>query len=86
MFLPNHAFNFFFNLYICSITSYNEWGEGTQIEPARSVSDMEYPPRKYLNYGESGPYTYLKLTSEFATKFMAHNSEEAKDKRKDEEL
>lgn len=34
---------------LVSITSFNEWGEGTQIEPAR-------------DYGPGGPEMYLDLT------------------------
>lgn len=42
-----------------SITSYNEWGEGTQIEPARAQPG-------YLDYeGEGGPFAYLNATSKW---------------------
>ena len=56
-----------------SITSYNEWGEGTQIEPARIVHSEEGFPKAYLDYGEN-PYLYLNLTKTMTTIFSALNS------------
>jgi hypothetical protein len=53
-----------------SITSFNEWGEGTQIEPAKKVSEEEFKEKKYLNYGNKGPYLYLNLTAEFSHEFL----------------
>ncbi|CAG2205466.1 MANEA [Mytilus edulis] len=43
-----------------SITSFNEWHEGTQIEPAtkKKVEEDLY----YLDYGSQGPSYYLELT------------------------
>jgi len=53
------------------ITTFNEWHEGTQIEPARSgatTSDGE----DYLDYGDLGSEGYLKLTREWVDRFLSH--------------
>ena len=51
-----------------SITSYNEWGEGTQIEPARPHTTAD--GTAYLDYGaEHG--LYLRLTSRWAARAAA---------------
>ena len=54
---------------VISITSFNEWHEGTQIEPAveKITSD-----RKYLSYGSKGPNFYLNLTRQFVSKFYTN--------------
>lgn len=49
-----------------SITSWNEWHEGTQIEPARAYST---PGLKYLDYEPDGPNFYLNLTRFWVEKF-----------------
>jgi glycoprotein endo-alpha-1,2-mannosidase len=46
-----------------SVTSYNEWGEGTQIEPAMSSREG------YEDYGPAGPYMYLNLTAKWISVF-----------------
>ena len=46
-----------------SITSFNEWGEGTQIEPAVEMKREGYT---YLDYTPHGPGFYLELTREFS--------------------
>ena len=42
---------------VITITSMNEWHEGTQIERA-------VPKQNYLDYGEGGPNLYLVTTAE----------------------
>lgn len=51
---------------ILSITSFNEWHEGTQIEPAVKKSAAS---RKYEDYGNGGPYFYLNITKNYVEKF-----------------
>jgi len=48
---------------IISITTFNEWGEGTQIEPAI---------RKYgyMDYGDDGSYKYIDLTRKYIDEFI----------------
>jgi len=52
---------------LISITSFNEWHEGTQIEKAIPKRIGEY---KYLDYSPKGPDYYLTLTKRFVTAFI----------------
>ncbi|CAD5208455.1 unnamed protein product [Bursaphelenchus xylophilus] len=56
---------------ILSITSFNEWHEGTQIEPAVPFTDkltnFSYPPY------ENGTDTYLRLTKEMIEKYFSQH-------------
>lgn len=52
---------------IISITSFNEWHEGTQIEKA---IQKEYEGFRYLDYSPRQPDYYLKLTRKWVLKFM----------------
>ncbi|EDV20528.1 uncharacterized protein TRIADDRAFT_31721 [Trichoplax adhaerens] len=61
----NHALEI--NPSIISITSFNEWHEGTQIEKA---VHKEYLDFKYLDYSPQEPDFYLKLTRKWVHKFM----------------
>eukprot|EP00605_Chrysophyceae_sp_TOSAG23-4_P001930 GSChrysophyteH1.ASY1.ANO1.2133.1 assembled CDS len=56
---------------IISITSYNEWGEGTQIEPASaSTPDGRRKLRLYEDYGSAGPFSYLRSTKKYISEFL----------------
>jgi len=50
---------------IVTITSFNEWHEGSQIEPAvaKEIDGYHYPPYA------GGEYQYLRLTAEWARRF-----------------
>ena len=50
-----------------SVTSFNEWHEGTQIEPAVPA---EYGERKYKDYLPLDPDAYLELTREWIQRFQ----------------
>jgi len=50
-----------------SITSMNEWHEGTNIEPARSYRSKN--GYEYETYTNKDPEYYLKITNEFAAEF-----------------
>lgn len=48
---------------IVSVTSFNEWHEGTQIEPAVPMSCENYT---YEDYGKAGPEVYLEITRKWS--------------------
>ena len=47
---------------LVSISSFNEWGEGTQIESAVGMMTHNYT---YEDYGDKGPDMYLKTTKQW---------------------
>jgi hypothetical protein len=55
---------------LVTITSFNEWHEGTQIEPAAvgATNGLGYA---YEDYGSLAPEGYLTLTSQWVTRFLA---------------
>jgi glycoprotein endo-alpha-1,2-mannosidase len=55
---------------LITITSFNEWHEGSQIEPAAVGADNGRG-YTYLDYGGLPPEGYLSLTNELATQFLA---------------
>ncbi len=56
--------------HMVSITSFNEWHEGTQIEPAgQGVARND--THDYDDYGDLGPDGYLEMTAELVDEFLA---------------
>ena len=55
---------------VVSVTTFNEWGEGTQIEPARPW-DPRTDERQYLDYGKDGPFKYIHSTLLHSKKFLS---------------
>jgi len=51
---------------LVSITSFNEWHEGTQIEPAVPRATASFT---YLDYEPEGPHFYLNLTKWWVNEF-----------------
>jgi glycoprotein endo-alpha-1,2-mannosidase len=51
-----------------SVTSFNEWGEGTQIESAQSVS-ADRNDVAYLGYDDENPVYYLQKTAQWGAQF-----------------
>jgi hypothetical protein len=54
---------------VVSITSWNEFGEGTQIEPVQPWTDPD-TGQAYQDYGEGGPLLYLNITQQVASSFI----------------
>jgi glycoprotein endo-alpha-1,2-mannosidase len=52
-----------------SITSWNEWGEGTQIEACQNWTDPD-TGAAYQDYGKGGPWLYLNITQQEASSFI----------------
>ena len=53
-----------------SITSFNEWHEGTQIEP--SIAKESKNGYKYLDFeSDGGADSYMKMTRDVTAKFLA---------------
>ena len=51
------------------VTSFNEWHEGTQVEPASSTPHTDDSEKyRYMSYGAGGENAYLDLTRKWAAK------------------
>ncbi len=53
---------------LIGLTSFNEWHEGTQIEPAEARS---LPDFTYRDYGKRGPEGYLELTEHWVRRYRS---------------
>lgn len=51
-----------------SISSFNNWQDGNQIEPAKS---KKTPTRIYLDYEPEGPLFYINLTQWWVKQFLS---------------
>jgi glycoprotein endo-alpha-1,2-mannosidase len=54
---------------LVTITSYNEWGEGTQIEPARNGGRYESYDGAYGLHGRAAQRAYIKRTAYWMSRF-----------------
>ena len=55
-----------------SIMSFNEWNEGTQIEPASTLASAPHSDSPYLSYGESAPEDFYLTRTEHWTEKWAN--------------
>jgi hypothetical protein len=56
---------------LVTITSFNEWGEGTQIEAAVPRCNTGLG-EQYMDYGPRGADVYMRLTGYWADVFKGH--------------
>jgi hypothetical protein len=56
---------------LVTITSYNEWSEGTQIEPAGSHGHYESYDGAYGLHGRAAEWAYLRATARWTAMFRA---------------
>ena len=56
-----------------AVTTFNEWHEGTQIEPAVPGMDRKVTTFPYLDYEPLDPEAYLDLTREWSEVFLAYD-------------
>ncbi len=59
-----------------SLTSFNEWHEGTQLEEAVSATEKGEGGYVYLSYAPGEPDFYLRRTAEWVGKFRERKQEE----------
>jgi glycoprotein endo-alpha-1,2-mannosidase len=57
---------------VVSVTSYNEWGEGTQIEPAQAAKGYRSYDGAWGMFGENAQFAYLTRTAYWSA--LAHAS------------
>ena len=57
---------------VVSITSFNEWGEGTQVEPARAHVDQASGEASVDYADAGGERAYLERTARWAERLVAH--------------
>jgi len=55
-----------------AVTTFNEWHEGTQIEPAIPGMDRQMTTYPYLDYEPLEPEAYLDLTRDWSEVFLAY--------------